>query len=202
LIIKPRGNVGGGVGVRVVRPGDDAAPHPGEIATPRIVQHDYAATICPNAANTIRILTAWDYDRQDIFLAAAMHRFGAARTGCVDNWSNGGLAVGIDLETGRMGPGVRKPNIDPSRTRYKTHPDTGAPIDGVVIPRFHEMCADLLRVARRFPRRYVGWDIVMTPDSWTYLEANPIPALALFQLHRPVLLDPRLRTYCTREGVL
>jgi hypothetical protein len=64
------------------------------------------------------------------------------------------------------------------------------------------MCADLLRVARRFPRRYVGWDIVMTPDSWTYLEANPIPALALFQLHRPVLLDPRLRTYYTREGVL
>ena len=42
----------------------------------------------------------------------------------------------------------------------------------------------------------------MTPDSWTYLEANPIPALALFQLHRPVLLDPRLRTYYTREGVL
>ena len=62
------------------------------------------------------------------------------------------------------------------------------------------MCADLLRVARRFPLRYVGWDIVMTPDSWTYLEANHIPALALFQLHRPVLLDPRLRTYYNREG--
>lgn len=203
LVVKPRGNFGGGAGVRIVRHGDtDAAPRAGEFAAPRIRQHEYADTICPYSANTIRVLTAWDYDRQDIFIAAAMHRFGFSRAARVDNWSQGGLAVGIDLESGRLGTGIRKPTVDASRARYKAHPETGAQIEGVLIPRFAEMCADLLRVARRFPRRYVGWDIVMTPENWTYLEANSVPALSLFQFHRPVLLDPRLRTYYTREGVM
>jgi hypothetical protein len=203
LIVKPRGNVGGGVGVRLVRAGDeDAAPRPGEIVTTVVQQHGYAAAIYPDSANTIRILTAWDYDRQDVFIAAAAHRFGSTRSGFVDNWSSGGLAAGIDLETGRLGRGIRKPTVDRSRARYSAHPDTGAPIEGVLIPRFDEMCVDLLRVARQFPRRYVGWDVVMTPESWTYLEANHIPALSLFQFHRPLLLDTRLRTYFTREGIL
>ena len=118
------------------------------------------------------------------------------------NWSSGGLAVGIDFETGRLGAGVRKASVDLSRKRFQSHPDTGAPIEGVVIPRFHEMCADVLRVTRRFPRRYVGWDILMTPEGWTYLEANHVPGLSLFQVHRPLLLDPRLRTFYAREGLL
>jgi hypothetical protein len=187
----------------LVRAGEnDAAPRPGDIATPRVQQHEYASRIFPDSANTIRLLTAWDYDRGDIFIGAALHRFGSSSTGCVDNFSNGGLAAGIDLETGRLESATRKPSATSSRKQYQNHPDTGAPIEGVVIPRFHEMCADLLRVARRFPRRYVGWDIVMTPESWTYLEANHVPGLFVFQFHRPLLLDPRLRNFYTREGVL
>ena len=100
------------------------------------------------------------------------------------------------------GAGSSQPKFDPQRTPRATHPDTGAQIDGVVIPRFQEMCEGLLRVARRFPRRYVGWDIVITPDSWTIIEANHIPMLSALQLHRPLLLDPRLRTFYEREGVL
>jgi len=187
----------------LVRAGDsDAAPGPGDMATPRVQQHEYASRIFPASANTIRVLTAWDYDRGDIFIGAAMHRFGSSGTGCVDNWSSGGLAAGIDLETGCLAPATRRPTANASRRFYQNHPDTGAPIEGVVIPRFHEMCADLLHVARRFPRRYVGWDIVMTPEGWSYLEANHTPGLFAFQFHRPLLLDPRLRTFFSREGVL
>ncbi len=203
LVVKPRGNVGGGIGVRIVRPGDpDPAPRPGEFATPRVQQHEYAAAIYPHSANTIRILTAWDYDREDVFIAAGAHRFGSSLAVGVDNWGAGGVVAGVDLGSGRLGQAVRQPAFDRSRTRHKTHPDTGAQIEGAVIPRFDEMCAGLLRVARRFPRRYVGWDIVMTADSWTLIEGNSVPDLSLFQLHRPVLLDPRLRGYYTREGVL
>ena len=203
LVVKPRGNVGGGEGVRIVRPGDaDPAPRPGELVTPRIQQHAYAATIYPGTANTIRVLTAWDYDRGDHFIAAAGHRFGSSLATCVDNWGAGGVSCGVDVATGRLGPAVRNPKFDAQRTPRATHPDTGAQIDGVVIPRFQEMCEGLLRVARRFPRRYVGWDIVITPDSWTLIEANHIPMLSALQLHRPLLLDPRLRTFYKREGVL
>ena len=203
LVVKPRGNVGGGVGVRVVRPDDpDPAPRPGEIATPRIEQHSYAATIYPGSANTIRLLTAWDYDQEDLFVGAGVHRFGSKLGAHVDNWSAGGLAAGIDLATGQLGSAIRKPSFDQQRTRHVTHPDTGASIEGVAIPRFQEMCAGLLNVARRFPRRYVGWDVVVTPASWTIVEANYIAALSIFQFHRPLLLEPRLRTYYERVGVL
>ena len=71
-----------------------------------------------------------------------------------------------------------------------------------MVPRFEEMCGGLLDVARRFPRRYVAWDIVVTPGSWTLVEGNHIAALSIFQFHRPVLLDPRLRRFYEREGVL
>lgn len=202
LIVKPRDSSGGG-GVRLVRPGDpDPEPRPGEFATPRVRQHPYAAAIYPNSANTVRMLTAWDYDREDVFIAAAAHRFGSARGGCVDNWGVGGLGASVDLGTGTLGPAMRQANFDPSRRRWASHPDTGAPIEGVVIPRFHEMCENLLEVARRFPRRYVGWDIVMTEEGWVFLEANRVPSLALFQMHRPVLLDPRLRRFFEREGMI
>ncbi|MFO1209915.1 MAG: sugar-transfer associated ATP-grasp domain-containing protein [Amaricoccus sp.] len=203
LVVKPRGNVGGGVGVRIVRPDDaDPAPRPGELVTPRIQQHAYAATIYPGSANTIRAMTAWDYDAGDVFVGAAAHRFGSSLAATVDNWASGGLAAGIDLATGRLGPAIRLPSVDPQRVRHATHPDTKAQIEGVEIPRFGEMCEGLLAVARRFPRRYVGWDIVITPDAWTLVEANHIAELSIFQCHRPVLLDPRLRRFYEREGVL
>ncbi len=202
LVIKPRDGKSGR-GVRLVRPGDPhPEPRPDEFATPRVHQHSYSASIFPGSANTIRVLTAFDYERDDVFVAAAAHRFGSVRGGIVDNWSAGGLGAGIDMETGRLGSGIRMARFDRARTRWSHHPDTGAQIEGVAIPRFSELCEDLLRIARRFPRRYVGWDIIMTQDSWVFLEANRLPDVSIFQTYRPLLLDRRMRTFFEREGVL
>ena len=57
-------------------------------------------------------------------------------------------------------------------------------------------------MCRGFPIGLVGWDIVITPDSWTIIEANSRPAFALFQRFRPLLSDPRVRTSFVREGML
>jgi hypothetical protein len=97
---------------------------------------------------------------------------------------------------------MRKPNFDKGRTWHSVHPDTGAQIEGIEVPRFLETCRELLDVCRRFPPRYLGWDIVITPDSWSIIEANRGPALSIFQVHRPLLVDPRLREFFRREGVL
>ncbi len=41
-----------------------------------IQQHDYAERIFPHSANSIRVLTMWDVDRREPFIACAVHRFG------------------------------------------------------------------------------------------------------------------------------
>ena len=203
LVVKPRGNVGGGVGVRIVRPGDpDPAPRPGEIATPRIQQHAYAATIYPGSANTIRLMTAWDYDRGDVFIAAAGApvRLVARRRRRQLGSRRRRLGHRSRHRPARAGnpPSELRPAAVPARNASRHRGADRRPRD----PPVPGDVRGLLAVARRFPRRYVAWDIVITPDAWTIVEANHIPDLSLFQLHRPVLLEPRLRTYYQREGVL
>jgi hypothetical protein len=44
--------------------------------------------------------------------------------------------------------------------------------------------------------------VVITPDAWTIIEANRRPAFIGLQMFRPLLADPRLRTYFAREGML
>ncbi len=103
----------------MVRPGSpDPAPRPGEFATPRVQQHAYAAAIYPHSANTIRILTAWDYDRKDIFVAAAAHRFGSSLADGVEAVGGWGLGVGIDSHPGEWGRGSAAPlRPEPNATR-------------------------------------------------------------------------------------
>ena len=202
LVVKPREGHGG-KGVRIVRPGDaDRLPEPGEFVSAKVEQHPYAAAIHAPSVKTIRVLTAWDEDAGDAFVAAAVHRFGTARAGRVDNWSRGGVSAAVDLATARLGAAIRREDHDPTRTWWRQHPDTGARIEGTEVPGFARMCSELLRVCRRFAPAYVGWDIVMTPDGWAIIEANSRPELGLFQVHRPLLLDPRVRNFYVRERVI
>ena len=166
------------------------------------MQHPYATAIYPHSINTVRILTALDEPSGEFFVMAAAHRFGTATSGRVDNWSAGGVAAGIDLETGRLARATRQPDFDPARTWWTNHPDTGAPIEGVEIPRFAETCRSLLEVCRRFALTLAGWDVVITPDGWTLLEVNTKPALNLFQLHRPLLADARAKAFFRRERMV
>jgi len=202
LVIKPRGGKAGG-GVRMVRPGDaDRFLAPGEFASTKVVQHAYSATINAASVNTVRVLTAWDFDAGDFFVAGVSHRFGTAQSKRVDNWSAGGVSAGVDIETGVLGPAMRSPAYDPGRTWLRRHPDTGARIEGVEVAHFHRMCRELIEVCRGFPVSLVGWDVVITPDAWAIIEANRRPAFIGLQMFRPLLSDPRLRTFFAREGML
>jgi hypothetical protein len=202
LVIKPRNGMQGG-GVRIVKPGDaDRLPRSNEFASIKVVQHPYAAAIYPHAVNTVRLVTAWDADAGAFFVMAAAHRFGTSTSGRVDNWSAGGVAAGVNLETGALAPAIRQVNFDRARTWWPRHPDTGAPIEGVVIPHFERMRSELLQLCRHFPQIFVGWDVVITEAGWTVLEANRFPALNLFQLHRPLLVDPRTEAFFRREKMI
>jgi hypothetical protein len=76
------------------------------VVTAFVDQAGYAATIYPDTANTLRVLTLCDAD--GCFVAAAAHRFGSRRSGSIDNWhrGHGGLNAPIDRARGALGRAV------------------------------------------------------------------------------------------------
>ena len=173
------------------------------LVTERVKQAQYALEIFPATTNTLRILTLWDFERDRPFMAAACHRFGREGFGPLDNFhaGRGGISVPINREDGRMGPAaIREGN---EIKRFSHHPDTGAIIEGVRVPDWGKTTAEILELAARIPYApCVGWDIVKTPSGWVCLEGNPMPGYHVWQVHGPLLADPRVRRFYEAHGVV
>lgn len=159
-----------------------------------VLQAEYARRLYPDTVNTIRILTMWDVERREPFIAIAVQRIGNHRSAPVDNWTQGALdAEIVDLDTGELGPAVSFPAVRALQW-HDRHPDSGAQITGLRIPHFREVARDVLEVASAFPRLpHVGWDVIVTDDGCRIIEGNMRSDLNLLQVHRPLLRDPRVR---------
>ncbi len=178
------------------------ALRPGMLIQQRVRQGDYATRIFPASTNTIRVLTMWDYAREEPFISHAVHRFGTTRSFPVDNWSRGGLNVAVDVETGELGHGVTFPHS--GRLEWRTHhPDTDAPVTGTFIPHWDSLVEEVLRISRTLPRlRYVGWDVLVGDEGFHLIEGNSYPELGVHQVHKPLLSDSRVRAFYQRNGVV
>jgi hypothetical protein len=168
-----------------------------------ISQAEYAHQIYPDTTNTVRILTYWDYVRQEPFIATAVHRFGTERSYPVDNWKSGlgGLSAKIDLDTGELGPAV---NLDPEGKLqwHDAHPETGVHIQGVRLPRWAGLTEMIQRAAGALPFiPDIAWDCVITDAGCCVLELNGASALFVVQIHEPLLRDPRVRAFYKHHGI-
>ena len=167
-----------------------------------VAQDKYAADISPYATNTIRVLTMWDYDRNEPFVAAAVHRFGSINSTPVDNWTQGGLSCVVDLEEGRLGKGVSYP-AHGELVWHAVHPDTGVEVEGKTVPHWESIREGILGMARYIPFiPYIGWDIVVTGDGFKVLEGNSYSDVNLFQVHVPLLRTPRIRRFYEINNVV
>lgn len=144
-----------------------------------VTQHEYSARIYPGSVNTIRLITIREPDTGEVVIACAAHRFGNALTGAVDNVSRGGYVALVDIDTGTIGYARKTSSPEPVRV----HPDTGAQIEGTVIPRWNEISAAILAAGQRCAYiPFIAWDIAVTDDSYVVLEANASCSLELFQM--------------------
>lgn len=168
----------------------------GYLVVARVQQAPYADRIFSGSANTIRIVTMRDPATGEVFIPAAIHRFGTRATVPTDNFQTGGLSVAVDLETGVLGRAVRAPGYTGGELRWlSAHPDTGAPITGVAIPDWAEVKATVTRVVEAYPfLRYVGWDVVVSERGVVLIEGNHNINLGL-QVHGALLRDARVRRF-------
>jgi hypothetical protein len=167
------------------------------LVSDKIAQAAYAAAIFPHTTNTLRILTLWDYRNSQPFVAAAVHRFGNSRSLPVDNFhaGSGGLCAPVAIASGWMGAAM---TLDESGSlrRYRCHPETGSPIEGVVVPDWNKVHDAVLRAAAAFPESpFVGWDIALSGKGAVFIEANVPPSIHIWQVHGGLLRDPRTRVF-------
>ena len=168
------------------------------------VQAPYAAALFPETTNTVRVLTLWDLDLSQPFIAAAAHRVGSSRSAPVDNFHSGrgGLSAKIDVDSGRLGPGATLSEAG-RLSWHERHPESGAPIAGVRVEGWNDMAATVLAAASRLPEApAIGWDLVMTQAGCCFLEGNTPPGLSVWQVHGPLLADSRARRFYEAYGVI
>ena len=166
-------------------------------------QAEYSRVIHGPTPNTVRLLTLWDVDAGSPFVAAAIHRFGSARSGLVDNFhqGRGGLSAGVGLDDGVLGPGARL--VEGGELEMcAAHPDTGAQIEGIQVPHWQQVLDEAIRLAAAVPQvPFIGWDIIVTEAGPRWLEANCPPCAAVWQVHGPLLADPRARAFYASLGI-
>lgn len=168
-----------------------------------VQQHAYAMTIFPDTVNTLRLITMWDMEQNQPFIASGEHRFGTRRSIPVDNVAQGGLFCAIHLETGEIGKaGAYMSDPDFRIQWYEKHPDTQALIEGCRIPSWTMLVTKILEIAGHLPFiPYIGWDLVITRDGFKIIEGNNFPSLE-GQIHGPLLVDPRVRKFYTKFQVI
>jgi hypothetical protein len=174
----------------------------------RIEQADFWRELFPQVANTIRAVTMWVPGEAEPFLGAAAQRIGNTDTVPTDNWSGGGICSRIDLSTGQLGVGLTHPRMGRGGVRhqegYTHHPDSGAQIEGAVIPGWSAIKDTVLRAAASLPtNRIVGWDVLVDRTGTPIiLEGNGNGGLRVVQSDGGMLADPKVRRFYVRCGVL
>lgn len=165
------------------------------LVTEFVDQHEYANQIWPGSANTIRVLTVKDPDRNELFVARAVHRFGASSTGPTDNWTGGGIAVPIDIETGELKRAMTY-SRESGLHRLDHHPETGTRVADQTIPQWNEIKHAVLEVADVHRQAsYVGWDVVLSTKGPVILEGNYAPGITTLQLGGGLLKNERVKRF-------
>lgn len=168
-----------------------------------IEQRSEISALYPRTVNTLRLLTMWDVDTYEPFVAAAVLRIGCAASYPVDNWTQGALSVAIDLETGELGKAVSYTSGSRTLTWHSQHPESGARIEGVFLPDWRSIKSRMLDICRGLPfLEYVGWDLILTADGFKLLEGNHFSGVNVFQVHRPLLANQRVAAFYRAKGIL
>lgn len=155
--------------------------------TEYIEMHSFFRRIYNGATYTIRVMVI-NRSGTDPWIANAYVRIATLETGVTDNISDGGICARIDLETGVL--------YEPERIinhiiySCKVHPDTGVEIKGVV-PHWDKVKRGIEDISKYiFQLEYMGFDVVVTDDSFKILEINTHQ-----DLHRYPHYDRRIHEY-------
>jgi hypothetical protein len=149
----------------------------GVIIQRRLLPHPVLARILPGVLHTVRVVT---YLKPEPRIVGAVMRIGSGK-GPTDNINQGGIAVPVDLATGRCDRGSVL--VDGMPQFVDDHPVTGMRITGVLLPDWEKVCELARSAAQTFNMQMtIGWDIGLTTGGPVLLEGNWCYGMRVYQL--------------------
>jgi hypothetical protein len=163
-----------------------------------IRQHPRLDEINPHSLNTVRIISLLSAENQAELLAAMLRT--SSNETPVDNFSTGGIVVGIDMDTGKLNSsGFLK---TPYGTTVTCHPATGKRFSDVQIPHWQELKEVAVRAQKTFRQlKAIGWDFAITENGPVLIEGNIEWGTAGIQAATGGLLNQRNRELFARWGL-
>ena len=150
-----------------------------------VKQHPEINAIHRHCINTLRIVSYID-ESGDLDFVSTYLRFGVDRSP-VDNAASGGVYVGVNTETGTLGK-VGYKSLYYGGGQFYNHPNSKFKFEGFKIPYLKEAYEMITEYLEYLPDRFVGWDVAITPDGPTIIEANDTPDLHVSDLAASGLL--------------
>ena len=135
-----------------------------------IIQHPALQAFGTGCVNTIRTITVRGRSGK-ISVFSAFLRVGTDTESFVDNRAKGGLAIGVDLESGKlMKYGFPHAEFG---TKYEVHPLSGISFEGYQLPYWKE-AKELVCAAHEqfYELQSIGWDVAITENGPILLEGN------------------------------
>ena len=155
----------------------DSLPRSGIICQERIQQCKEMSLINSLSINTLRIVTV--YNNGHPYILSSILRIGCKKTGFVDNWAKGGIAIGINRHGGLKQYGFFKPGFG---TKCERHPDSGIVFKQFNVPQYN-LALDLAKKAHSTfgDIETIGWDIAITDKGPCFIEGNDNWEISLMQ---------------------
>lgn len=152
---------------------------------PRLTPHPDLIPITAGALPTMRVLTCLnEKGRPEVMAAMLRTSFGSNKT--VDNLHAGGIGALVEVASGRLSKASNL-GSDARLGWFSEHPDTGAPIEGKIVPCWKGAKALAIMAHRHFNDRVViGWDIAVLDDGPIFVEGNGNPDLDILQRFMPI----------------
>ena len=136
---------------------------------PCIASHSKLQQLSPETLPTVRVVTTRAIGEQPMVVRAAL-RMSSLEGREVDNFSQGGIASAIDVDSGELSYAVAK---DFTRGLFSKHPMTDEQIKGLVQPHWPSIQRTVIQAHEKFSEFVsVGWDVAVTEEGPLLLEAN------------------------------
>lgn len=158
-------------------------------------QTGFASTLNPDSVNTIRVLTMQNPANGKPFIAKMIQRVGIKKSKFLDNFESGGISIDINLDTGIYGLGALRGESGTIEF-IKQHPDTNVTFFGQKVENFEVIKSIIIEKATQMDfLKYIGWDIIPMDNNPLILEANNNSGLTVFQIHKPLLTDAKVKDF-------